>query len=379
MNLYFFKKIVFILFLIGFINSSFAQRIILSKNTLTSVITCDTGNESYSLFGHTAIRIKDIENNLDVVYNYGAFDFDTPNFVVKFTKGDLQYFAVAHSFTDFMNEYTYEQRSVYEQELIIPLAFKQRLFDNLNTALASEERYYTYKFIDKNCTSMVVDMLNKTLGTNVIVKKTNTDKTYRTILYPYFENSFYEKLGTSIIFGKKVDKLGTQIFLPLELQKSLKGIQFENHPICKENKILLDYTKKTASPWWDSIYTFVFLLVFIIVLNKKSIDLLYLVTMGLLGVFFSFVGFYSFHQELSYNYNVLLFNPTLLLLLYFQYIKNKKWISNICLLNIILILIYFVIMLNKIHLLIVLPLILTNIALLIKMTIRNSKRISVVI
>ena len=379
MNLYFFKKIVFILFLIGFINSSFAQRIILSKNTLTSVITCDTGNESYSLFGHTAIRIKDIENNLDVVYNYGAFDFDTPNFVVKFTKGDLQYFAVAHSFTDFMNEYTYEQRSVYEQELIIPLAFKQRLFDNLNTALASEERYYTYKFIDKNCTSMVVDMLNKTLGSNVIVKKTNTDKTYRTILYPYFENSFYEKLGTSIIFGKKVDKLGTQIFLPLELQKSLKGIQFENHPICKENKILLDCTKKTASPWWDSIYTFVFLLVFIIVLNKKSVDLFYLVTMGLLGVFFCFVGFYSFHQELSYNYNVLLFNPTLLLLLYFQYIKNKKWIRNICLFNIILILIYFVIMLNKIHLLIVLPLILTNSTLLIKMTIRNSKRISVVI
>ena len=379
MNLSFLKKIVFILFLIGFINSSFSQRIILSKHALTSVITCDTGNESYSLFGHTAIRIKDIENNLDVVYNYGAFDFDTPNFVVKFTKGDLQYFAVAHSFTDFMNEYTYEQRSVYEQELIIPLAFKQRLFDNLNTALASEERYYTYKFIDKNCTSMVVDMLNKTLGSNVIVKKTNTDKTYRTILYPYFENSFYEKLGTSIIFGKKVDKLGTQIFLPLELQKSLKGIQFENHPICKENKILLDCTKKTASPWWDSIYTFVFLLVFIIVLNKKSIDLLYLVTMGLLGVFFSFVGFYSFHQELSYNYNVLLFNPTLLLLLYFQYIKNKKWIINLCLFNIILILVYFVIMLNKIHLLIVLPLILTNSTLLIKMTIRNSKRISVVI
>ena len=379
MNLSFLKKIVFILFLIGFINSSFSQRIIISKHALTSVITCDTGNESYSLFGHTAIRIKDIENNLDVVYNYGAFDFDTPNFVVKFTKGDLQYFAVAHSFTDFMNEYTYEQRSVYEQELIIPLAFKQRLFDNLNTSLASEERYYTYKFIDKNCTSMLVDMLNKTLGSNVIVKKTNTDKTYRTILYPYFENSFYEKLGTSIIFGKKVDKLGTQIFLPLELQKSLKGIQFENHPICKENKILLDYTKKTASPWWDSIYTFVFLLVFIIVLNKKSVDLFYLVTMGLLGVFFCFVGFYSFHQELSYNYNVLLFNPTLLLLLYFQYIKNKKWIRNICLFNIILILIYFVIMLNKIHLLIVLPLILTNIALLIKMTIRNSKRISVVI
>ncbi|MBX9807265.1 MAG: DUF4105 domain-containing protein, partial [Flavobacteriaceae bacterium] len=53
--------------------SNFGQNIILSKNARASVITCDTGNESYSLFGHTAIRITDLDNNLDVVYNYGAF------------------------------------------------------------------------------------------------------------------------------------------------------------------------------------------------------------------------------------------------------------------------------------------------------------------
>jgi hypothetical protein len=379
MNFSLLKKITFTILLIGSLNSSFGQNLLLSKNARASIITCDTGNESYSLFGHTAIRIADIENNLDVVYNYGAFDFATPNFVMKFTKGDLQYFAVAHSFSDFMNEYAYEKRSVFEQELIIPLATKQKLLDNLNTALASEERYYTYKFIDKNCTSMVVDMLNKTLGSNLVIKKADTDKTYRTILYPYFENSFYEKLGTSIIFGKKVDKLGTTIFLPFELQKSLKVIRFENRPLCKESKTLLDCKKQTPNSWWDSIYTFALLLVFIIVLNKKSIDLFYLVMMGTLGVFFGFLGLYSFHQELSYNYNILLFNPTLLVLLYFQYTKNQKWIINLCLFNILMVLIYLLVMLNKIHLLIVLPLILTNIALLVKMAIRNSKRIPVVI
>lgn len=379
MNFSLLKKTVFIVLLIGFINTSFGQNILLSKNARASIITCATGNETYSLFGHTAIRITDVENNLDVVYNYGAFDFATPNFVVKFTKGDLLYFAVAHSFSDFMYEYAYEQRSVFEQELIIPLVLKQKLLDNLNTAMASEERYYTYKFIDKNCTSMVVDLLNKTLGPNVVVKKTDTDKTYRTILYPYFENSFYEKLGTSIIFGKKVDQLGTQIFLPFELQKSLKVISFENHPLCKESKTLLDCTKQSPNSWLDSIYTFVLLLVFIVVFNKKSIDLFYLVLMGTLGVFFGLVGFYSFHQELSYNYNILLFNPALLVLLYFQYTKNKQWIINLCLFNILLLLVYLVMMLNKIHLLILLPLILTNMALLVKMVVRNSKRIPVVI
>ena len=372
------KKLFFFACLI-FSTSSFGQNILLSKNARVSVMTCDTGNESYSLFGHTAVRIADTDNNLDVVYNYGAFDFATPNFVAKFAKGDLQYFAVAHSFSDFMNQYTYEQRSVFEQELIIPLAYKQKLFDNLNSVLATEKRYYTYKFIDRNCTSMVVEILNKTLGANVILKKTDTDKTYRTILYPHFDNFFYQKLGTSIIFGKKVDEYGTRIFLPFELLKNLKQTQFENHPLCKESKTLLEFKKETPKSWWDNFYTFALLLGFIVVVNKKSIDLFYLSTMGFLGLFLGFMGFYSFHQELAYNYNILLFNPLLLALLYFHYTKNKKWIINLALVNILFLFVYLGFMLNKIHLLIVLPLVLTSLALLIKMIIRNSKRVPVVI
>jgi hypothetical protein len=359
--------------------SSFGQNGILSKNARVSIITCDTGNESYSLFGHTAIRITDLENNLDVAFNYGAFDFATPNFVAKFAKGDLQYFAVANVFTDFMNQYAYEKRSVFEQELIVPLVYKQKLLDNLTTSLASSESYYTYKFIDKNCTSMVVEILNKTLGSAVIVKKTDTDKTYRSILYPYFENSFYEKLGTSIIFGKKVDENGTKIFLPMELQKSLKLIQFENHPLCKESKTILEFKKEAPSSWWDNFYTFAILLAFIVVINKKSIDLIYLSIMGLLGLFFGFMGFYSYHQELAYNYNILLFNPLLLVLPYFIVTKNKKWIINLSAINIFFLIVYVLFMLNKIHLLIVLPMVLTSIILLVKIIFQSSKRISVVI
>jgi len=373
------QKILLFLLFLGFTNLSFSQNVILSKNTRASVITCDTGNESYSLFGHTAIRIADPDNNIDVVYNYGAFDFATPNFVLKFIKGDLQYFAVAHPFTDFINEYVYEKRGVYEQELIIPAAYKQKLFDNLNAALLSEERYYTYKFIDKNCTSMVVDMLNKTLGAKVIVKKADTDITYRTILYPYFNNSFYEKLGTSIIFGKKVDAYGTQIFLPFELQKSLALLQFQNHPICKASETLLEIDKEAATPWWDTLYTYLLLLGFIILINKPSVDLFYLIIMGLLGLFFAFVGFYSFHQELAYNYNILLFNPSLLLLIYFYAIKNKKGVVALSVFNLLSLVLYLGIMITKIHLWIVLPLVVTSVILLVKMAFRSSKRIPIII
>ena len=378
MNSTILKKIFFFL-LLSTSFSNFGQNIILSKNARASVITCDTGNESYSLFGHTAIRITDLENNLDVVYNYGAFDFRTPNFVAKFAKGDLQYFAVANTFSDFMSQYTYEQRSVFEQELLIPLAYKQNLFDNLTAVLSSNESYYTYKFIDKNCTSMVVDILNKTLGSKIITKKLDTDKTYRSILFPYFDNFFYEKLGTSIIFGTKVDDYSNHIFLPFELLKSLQQTRFKNQLLCKESKNLLVYKKQALNSWWDNIYTYLIFLGLVLILNKKYIDTFYLLIMGLLGVFFSSVGFYSFHQELANNYNVLLFNPTLLILLYFILVKNKKWSINLAVFNIISIGVYLIIMINKAHLLIVFPLMLTNTFVLAKIIFKNSKRIPVVI
>jgi hypothetical protein len=379
MNISLLKKIFLFVFLLVSTSNSFAQSLQLSKNTHVSILTCGTGNESYSLFGHTAIRINDLENHIDAVYNYGAFDFGTPNFVLKFIKGDLQYFAVVHSYTDFINEYTYEKRSVYEQELNIPDTLKQKLFDNLNTSLASGESHYTYKFIDKNCTSMVVDILNKTLDTAALVNKVDTDKTYRTILFPYFENHFYEKLGISIIFGKKVDGLGSQLFLPFELQHSLDKVQFKKLPLVQKTKTVLEFEKETPSSWWNNCYTYLLLLAAIVLLNKKSINWMYLFAMAILGLFFVFVGFYSFHQELANNYNILLFNPALLGLLYFQFRKNNKWVYKLAVFNILSLVLYLVILINKAHLFIVFPLVLTSAVVLIRLAIQNKKRIPIII
>ena len=45
-----------------------------------SLITCDAGEDIYTIWGHTAIRVVDSMNQTDIVYNYGSFDFNTPNF-----------------------------------------------------------------------------------------------------------------------------------------------------------------------------------------------------------------------------------------------------------------------------------------------------------
>ncbi|MFA9188021.1 DUF4105 domain-containing protein [Flavobacterium sp. FBOR7N2.3] len=373
------KKMIFLLFFFSVFSTFWAQNIQLSKDATVSVITCGVGNESYSLFGHTAIRIKDSVNFVDAVYNYGAFDFNTPNFVPKFAKGDLEYFAVVHPYTDFINQYAYENRSVDEQELNIPIELKQQLFENLNTSLASGDSHYTYKFIDKNCTSMVVDIINKTLGTEVITKKTDTGLTYRSILFPYFDNHFYEKLGTSIIFGTKVDTKGTKLFLPVELQKSLTVTQYKNQALAPENVNLLHYKPSYSSSWWNNIYSYLIFLALLAIWNKKEIHYFYFSLMGILGIFFLFMGFYSNHLELTNNYNVLLFNPTLLILCFFYGIKNKSWIYKLSVFNLFTLLIYLVVLINKAHLFIVLPLVLTSAYFLIQLVLKNRKAIPIII
>lgn len=337
-----------------------SQTIKLSNTSEVSVLTCGTGNESYSLFGHTAIRVKDPQKDIDVVYNFGAFDFGTPNFVMKFAKGDLQYFAVANSFTDFISNYTYEQRSVFEQELNISLELKQEIFDNLNQSLLLENREYTYKFIDKNCTSMSVDILNKSFKNNIIVKKGDTISSYRSILFPYFDNHFYEKLGTSIIFGSKTDEKGSKIFLPYEFKNSLSQTYFQHKPLIKKTSSLLNFESKKPFSWWNNIYTYLLLLCTIVLVNNKLIDKFYLLFMAILGVFFLSMGFYSNHLELANNYNVLLFNPCLFALVYFFNKTNSKLALYSSIANLMMLAVYIFMVVNKAHFWIVLPLIVTN-------------------
>ena len=373
-----FKKALFSLMLLW--NCiGFSQNLPLSKEAKVSVITCGLGNETYSYFGHTAIRVEDSINHIDIVYNYGAFDFSTPNFVMKFAKGDLQYYVVAHSFPEFLNDYTSEKRSVFEQELLISPEEKQKLFDNLNRTLLSADRYYTYKFIDRNCTSMVVDIINKTLNGNVITKKGDTNITYRSILFPYFNGHFYDQLGTSIIFGTKVDQPGNRIFLPFELKQSLEKITYQNRPLVSQTKTLLSFEKETPGSWWNNIYTYLLVLFFVVAVHNRVVDKIYLFILSLMGIFFVSVGFYSLHQELAMNYNVLLFSPLLLILICLSAAKNKRWTYRFAVLHLLFLLIYTIFMINKAHFLIVLPMIITSGFVLVRVAIRNKKRIPIII
>lgn len=337
-----------------------AQR--LTDKAKVSVLTCGSGDQLYSIFGHTAIRISDSAKNLDIVYNYGTFDFNTPNFYLKFIKGDLQYFISTSSFSHFLYAYELENRDVFEQELQLTPEQKQLLFDRLNLSLFSEERFYTYKFIDKNCTTMVADQINAVLEQNAIVKTGNLEESYRDVLNPYLDNLFFEKLGINIMFGHRPDEAAQQLFLPNELMKSLATVKINNNLISEKTETHFlhnpDLFKKSV---WNNIYVYIAFLTLIVFIRKNGVYVGFLILSGLLGIFLMSVGFYSEHREILWNYNAMLFNPLWLLLVYFFIRKNKSAFKKVMSFIFIMVGFYTAFLINKTHFLIMLPLIVTHI------------------
>lgn len=361
------KVFLFCFFLLNPLYQNFSQTKILSEKAEISLLTCDSGDQLYSLFGHTALRVKDTENAIDAVYNYGYFDFRTPNFYLKFVKGDLQYFVAVDNFDAFLAQYVYEQRGVYEQKLNLSLNQKQKIFEALNTVLTSDQRFYTYKFIDRNCTTMVADVINKYTSEKLSIKIKDSDKSYRSILYDYQKTHFYENLGINIMFGAKTDQQFDHPFLPLQLMESVRISKNKGKSLSYAIKIINVKSAATTSfSFWNNWYSYILFFVLLIAINNKTLQLVYFTFAGLLGIFLFWIGFYSLHQELSLNYNFLLFNPLLLFVVVFVLKKNQKWIKKSTCFSLALITIYTIVIFNKDHLMIFLPVIITHIILLVK-------------
>jgi hypothetical protein len=52
----------------------------LSENSSVYLLTCDIGDEVYEQFGHSAIRLVDPVNDIDLCFNWGMFEFGDDEF-----------------------------------------------------------------------------------------------------------------------------------------------------------------------------------------------------------------------------------------------------------------------------------------------------------
>jgi hypothetical protein len=195
----------------------------LSPAAKISLVTCSPGDELYTAFGHSAIRILDPELGIDRLYNFGTFDMSVGNFYLRFARGDLLYQLSVDQGDADIEEHGALGQGVTEAQLNLTPEQKQSLFGALETNLAPENRYYRYDFLLDNCSTRVRDAFEKIIGTPV-ADQTVTGVTFRQMLDPYLDRIPWIRFGIYLLLGAGVDRVVTPreaCFLPANLESAI--------------------------------------------------------------------------------------------------------------------------------------------------------------
>jgi len=296
------------------------------QDTKISILTCRSGDELYSTFGHTAIRVYNPTQPIDQVYNYGIFSFNTPNFYLKFMRGKLPYFLGASTMESFLREYNYEKRTVFEQELNLTNEEKEAIIQFLIENIQPENREYKYDFFFDNCATRVVDVYE--LTGEVVYDLNVESKTFRDLLKENLQRLVWSDFGIDLLIGARADRLTDrrdQMFLPEYVMRNLAAASVDGKKLAQSKYLVLDFEelnekRKSAATNWPLVCTFLLLLLTValywydpkwILGYAKAI----LTCSAIFGGFLLFMWFGTDHAATRDNWNVLWLNP--LVFLYF--------------------------------------------------------------
>ncbi|MGE4568821.1 MAG: DUF4105 domain-containing protein [Bacteroidales bacterium] len=326
----------------------------LSKEASVSLLTCGPGTELYSLFGHTALRIKDDSLGFDRVYNYGTFNFQEKGFYWKFLRGELFYYLSVAHFNQFMALYYAEEREVTEQILQLDPEEATRIFLFVENNLKPENRAYLYDFIRDNCTTRIRDLLvspHRPDAGQSSDSVTTARMHLRKALHPFP----YSGLGIDLLLGARTDHpitLYQSLFLPELLKQQLeKSIHPDTgHPLVKESRILLKGQElRKPSPLLQPILLLLVLLLLSALLAlgpfrmkraNQIFNRLIFTTLGTIGIIIAFMWFVSSHYHTALNWNLLLFSPLCLFFAFSTKQTKRKTLRLILLLILISLIIY---------------------------------------
>lgn len=324
-----------------------------------SLLTCTPGEELYSTFGHTAIRVK--TDQFDIVFNYGTFEFEDPDFYSKFVKGKLPYFLSVEQYADFAYSYLYEKRGIEEQMLLMDCQQKAQLFEALKKNAREENKFYKYDFLFDNCTTRAGDIIALNAGDSVSYKSIlpATVPSFRELLYQYLDrgNQQWSKLGIDILLGSRIDRKVTNreaMFLPDNLKLAFIGASINGQRIATDPQTIV---ASTAPPVEKSIWTpltiFFILLTVIVLLSFSKIDLIrkslhvfdriWFTLLGLLGLLLLFMWFGTDHGSCKDNLNLIWALPLNLVLTFTRWQKKgiRTYFKFLTLLSIITLLSWF--------------------------------------
>jgi hypothetical protein len=338
------QRYFLLLFLLVTSLSSFSQNLKLSVYSEVSVITCGPGDALFEAFGHNAIRVKDPVLRLDIVYNYGTFDFNEPGFYVDFALGRLEYWLGLARFERFEASYKYQKRWMKEQILDLDQEEKQAFFDFLQDNAKPENSRYLYDPYFDNCSTKIRDITNTILKDDVKFADSYTQEglTLRKIMNHELPWNTWGSFGINLSLGSKLDQEMTAdeyMYLPdylylafKDAKKIEKGI---SKPLIKKENLLLEFEERPIPVKWYNPFLVFFLIMTLVVYitainarkNKRTrwVDFFLFLLTGSFGALIVFLWFFTDHRTAPNNFNFLwAFAPNLIV----AFVALKKTLPN---------------------------------------------------
>ena len=280
------------------------------------------------------------------VYKYCNFDFNTPNFYSKFTKGKLLYSLSVSKFSDFLFTYELENRWVKEQILNLNLEEQNALFQFLENNRKPENRDYKYDFLFDNCATKLPEVLKKVLGNSIEFNGEHLKNhyTFRDLIQQNLLTNSWSSFGIDLALGSVIDREASPeeyMFLPKYVMLQMNNTTQSQNPLVLRERTVLDYNDKRFGGNFGTTPLFWLLLLLLFTLSISYIDLrnatrsrwldffLFLIT-GSAGLLIFFLWFLTDHSSTANNFNILWAFPFNIAACYFLLRKDRipKWMGK---------------------------------------------------
>lgn len=328
-----------------------------------SLLTCQPSQEIYQLFGHTALRCENYSRKLDLVFNYGMFSFNTPNFVMRFVKGETDYQLGVEEYADFLENYKRRGSGVVQQTLNLTLDEANKLWQILIDNARPEKRIYRYNYFYNNCTSKARDRIEQCLNGKVAYPDAKTGKSFRSIIHEYTKGSEWDELGIDLLLGQEADEtIGAreQMFAPFYLSDYIRDATIDSEgttrQLVSEETTVLEFSH---DPIWKGfplspktcawiLFAIALGIAYLEIRNKQIYwpwDVLLFGAQGIAGLIIGFLMFFSVHPTVGSNWMFMLFNPIPLLYLPIMIWKDLKKKTDVYhIVNIVYLIIFIILM-----------------------------------
>lgn len=305
------------------------------RNGDVYIVTIGLGQQLYTRYGHTVLRIIDRDSGADYNFNWGIFDYRSQlAFGFVFFKGILTYRLGVSGYPRMHSHYTRrENRSMSQNKINLTEKQKAQLFELIATNLRPENITYHYQYFFDNCATIIRDYLDRVLHGNIkeTYAEQMTAQTFRHYIRDNLNRPPIVVFGLDIMMNSRIDyplSKWQEMFYPLKLQQYLSELRavddagnFTDEPLLEVEEVI-HQGKLRASSDIDSFWVFAgvaLLLLLISGLLYKRFDsrLLYSLLLMLWGIFATLLSIvmivswcYSEHLDLHHNANLWLFWPT---------------------------------------------------------------------